>query len=77
MMASNTLRIVTHAPAILHWSKDDWQTVNDDRLMPPGLDLFYIDMPAGIFKPGDTIVFTFFYPIEDAWEGQDYRIAVE
>lgn len=77
MMASNTLRIVTHAPAILHWSKDDWQTVNDDRLMPPGLDLFYIDMPAGTFKTGDTIVFTFFYPIEDAWEGQDYRIAVE
>jgi len=77
MKASDTLRIITFAPAILHWSKNNWETVQDDRLLPPGIDLFYIDIPRGTLKSGDVFVFTFYYPIEDAWEGQDYRIEVE
>lgn len=72
--ASDTLRVVTHEPAILHWSKDGWRALNDDRLMSSGLGTFYIDI-TGI-ESGWNIVFTFYYPERDMWEGMDYEISV-
>ncbi|MBI3398920.1 MAG: glucan 1,4-alpha-glucosidase [Deltaproteobacteria bacterium] len=75
--AMETLRIVTHEPAILHWSKDGWKTVKDNELMDSGLGVFYTDIPIGTVHPGDIVIFTFYYPIEDEWEGRDYRIAAE
>jgi len=74
LKTSDTLRVVTHEPAILHWSKDRWRTLSDDRLMPSGLDTFYIDITG--FESGGNILFTFYYPERDMWEGMDYEISV-
>jgi glucoamylase len=77
MKPSDTLRIITLEPAMLHWSKDNWKTVRDDELISSGLELFYIDIPSGTFDVGNTFVFTFYYPMKDGWEGRDYIIFIE
>lgn len=73
---NDVLRIVSHEPAIVRWSADNWKTVNDNELKPSGLGVFYIDIQKG-FKAGTVFIFTFYYPTTDRWEGRDYSVFVE
>lgn len=77
MKAMETLRIVTHEPALLHWSMDGWRTIKDDELVDSGLGVFYMDMPQKVLQPGDSLVFTLYYPKTNKWEGKDYSIFIE
>ena len=77
MVVSDTMRIVTFKPALLHWSRDHWKTVNDDLLQPTSLGLFYFDIPAGTFLPMEEFLFTFFYPSDKIWEGRNYQISIK
>jgi len=70
------LRIVTFEPALLHWSLDNWMNTKDSELLPSGLGLFYLDIPSGSFKQGDVLLFTFYYPERDRWEGKDYSLFI-
>lgn len=73
---SDTIRVITFEPAILHWSKDNWEGVKDNELLSSSLGLFYLDLPPKTFKAGDIFLFTFYYPITDKWEGMDYKISI-
>lgn len=74
--AEDTLRIVTHEPAMLHWSMDNWKTVKDNELEPSGLGTFYLDI-QGRLEVGRVFVFTLYYPIANKWEGKDYVISIK
>ncbi|MBI5097011.1 MAG: glucan 1,4-alpha-glucosidase [Nitrospirae bacterium] len=76
MKGSDTLRVVTFEPALLHWSLDNWKNTKDSELLPSGLGLFYLDIPSGSFKQGDILLFTFYYPERDRWEGKDYSLFI-
>ena len=76
MKANDALRIVTHEPAIVRWSVDNWKTAKDNELKPSGLGVFYIDIQEG-FESGNVFIFTFYYPMVDRWEGRDYSILIK
>ena len=74
---NKTLRIALLSPARVHWSVDNWQTSHDTDTRDTGLEMYVLDLPTASLPPGGQVVFTFFWPIENRWEGTDYRVTVE
>ena len=70
-----TLRIQAGAPFLLHWTRDDWHTVEDSHSTPTALGIEYLDI-ANPPKGSGPIRFTFFWPDAGRWEGRDFEVAV-
>ncbi len=71
-----TLRIQVAAAFRLHWSTDEWHTVEDNPSSPPVLGFHYVDIPIPDAQQ-TPIRFTFFWTAANHWEGRDYMVAVE
>jgi glucoamylase len=71
-----TLRIQVPAAFRLHWSANEWQSVQDSPSSPQVLGFHFVDIPISDAQRA-SIRFTFFWTIEDRWEGRDYVVAVE
>jgi glucoamylase len=69
------LRMQAGAPFLLHWTRDNWGTVEDSRSTPTALGIEYLDI--GILpQQGGRIRFTFFWTDAGRWEGRDFEVAV-
>ena len=77
MPAGASLRIETHAPAVVHWSTDGWQTVHDTATRDTTLGVHVADVPTAQVKGGGMVVLTFFWPAANRWEGTDFVVLVE
>jgi glucoamylase len=75
--AGRVLRVELLTMASLHWSVDGWRTVQDTPTKDSGLGIHFADLDTASLKPGNAIVFTLYWPVEDRWEGVDYDISVE
>ena len=73
---SSTLRIQVPAPFRLHWTSDEWQTINDAVSVGTALGIEFVDIkiPAGQRAP---VRFTFFWTNNNSWEGRDYVVEIE
>ncbi|MBI4527460.1 MAG: glucan 1,4-alpha-glucosidase [Deltaproteobacteria bacterium] len=71
-----TLRIQAPASFLLHWSRDDWQTVEDTCSLPTRLGIEFVDIPIPPEQRA-PIRFTFFWTASHRWEQRDYEVAVE
>ena len=71
------LRIVLLSSALVHWSSDGWKTAHDVNTRDSGLGVHAADLPTDKLAVGREVVFTFYWPKEDRWEGEDYSIVVE
>ncbi len=70
------LRVEVLVPVLVHWSDDNWQTTKDSKTIDTGLGVHYVDLPTNRLSPGANIVFTFFWPEADKWEGTDFQVTV-
>jgi len=70
------LRISVPAPALVHWSFDQWQTSHDSETVDTGLGLHVVDLPSHELEDGREILFTFYWKAEQRWEGVDFRVKV-
>ncbi|ABF41808.1 Glucan 1,4-alpha-glucosidase [Candidatus Koribacter versatilis Ellin345] len=74
--ANTKVRLLASAPFQLHWSAENWATVNDSPSTKTDLGVHYVDVViAG--DPHDPLRFTFYWTAESRWEGKDYELAVE
>jgi len=71
-----TLRLETLAPAVVHWSADDWRSVHDTPTRDTGLGVWVADLPTADLPTGATLRFTFYWPAADRWEGRDFAVEV-
>ncbi len=73
MRAGDVLRIQAPEPFRLHWSDDNWATVNDTDAADSGIGVYYVDLPT---RPHAMTVFkfTFFWTARDRWQGEDYEV---
>jgi glucoamylase len=71
------LRLILTAPALVHWSLDNWQTQKDTNTNDTGLGTHVADLASDLLSVGSEIVFTFFWLQEQRWEGTDFRVGVE
>ena len=70
------LRIETVSPVLVHWSSDHWHTVRDTESKDTGMGMHIVDIDTGSMAAGSDIVFTFFWPEENRWEGRDFVVTV-
>jgi glucoamylase len=77
MPQGKLLRIVATAPARVHWSFDGWTTDNDSIARDTNLGVYAVDLPTGALASGRQIIFTFFWPEADRWEGRDFTVVIE
>ena len=73
--AGKILRFEVLAPAIVHWSADEWQTVHDTGTRDTGFGIHVADLPTAGLSAG-RVQFTFRWPLADRWEGADFAVAV-
>ncbi|HEV3344428.1 MAG TPA: glycoside hydrolase family 15 protein, partial [Pirellulales bacterium] len=76
MPAGKTLRLEALAPAVAHWSADNWQTAHDTPTRDTGLGVHFVDLPTRNLAVGTRVVFTFYWPDAAKWEGVDFCIHV-
>lgn len=70
------LRIEAHEPFTLHWSKDNWNTLEDTRSTDTGLGMHIVDIKLEKAKAGAEIIFTFCWEKDARWEGQNFTVKV-
>jgi glucoamylase len=70
-----TLRIELDQPARVHWSIDNWRTVNDSETLDSGLGVFYFDAPTTALQSAEKIVFTLFWTNTQNWLGRDFAVS--
>jgi glucoamylase len=70
------IRLETQAPATVHWGVGDWTNVQDVRTRDTSLGMHIVDLPTASFAGGTRVVFTFYWPEADRWEGVDFSIEV-
>ncbi len=76
MFCGKILRIETMANSIIHWSDDDWKTVQDIENSRQILGIYFSDLPTESLSDGSQIKFTFYWPEVNRWEGTDFEIQV-
>ena len=74
--AGRSLRVEVLAPAIVHWSTDNWRTVHDDETRDTGLGVYSVDLPTQAAADGTRIDFTLYWPEAGRWEGTDFYVVV-
>ncbi len=70
------LRVQAPAAFRLHWSRDEWRTVEDTSSSATAMGIEFVDIPIPSSQQA-PIRFTFFWTTANRWEGRDYMIAVE
>jgi glucoamylase len=76
MPPGKILRIETLAPAVVHWSADDWKTVQDVTARDVGLGIHSADLVTQAISRGQEVKFTFYWPDADHWEGANFIVRV-
>lgn len=72
---ASLLRIQGTEPFRLHWSDDDWHSVNDTESISNALQIDYVDLPLHKQEQEKTCMwFTFFWRNSHQWEGGDYTM---
>ncbi len=77
MPSSKMLRIETMAPAVIHWSADDWEMVQDVRTYDSGLGIHIANLSTEALPEGKQVKFTFYWPEAGHWEGVDFVVRVD
>ena len=77
MRAGRTLRVQTNRAAVVHWSRDGWNTSQDTPAREARLlGVWIADLETSRLAAGAAVDFTIYYPNERQWEGKDYRVTV-
>jgi glucoamylase len=71
------LRVTLLSPALVHWSFDRWQTVQDTKATDTGLGTHVTDLPSSALAAGSEIFFTIHWVKEQRWEGTNFSVEVE
>jgi glucoamylase len=71
-----TLRVETQAPAVIHWSADEWRSAADAETRDTDLGVYVVDLPTGELVAGTRISFTIYWPASRKWEGVDFAVRV-
>jgi glucoamylase len=77
MLLGNILRIELMAEARVHWSSNEWHTVHDIETRDTKVGIHVADLPTRDLPDKTEIVFTFFWPEDQRWEGSNFTVGVE
>jgi glucoamylase len=75
--AGRIVRVELPAPALVHWSSDDWHTLHDTPTRDSGFGMHYADLDTSTLGSGSAVVFTLYWPADERWWGVDCRLTIE
>jgi len=70
------LRLETLAPCRVHWSSDGWKTTRETDSRRTGIGIYVADLATENLPLGSKILFTFYWPEVEHWEGVDYVVSI-
>jgi glucoamylase len=70
------LRVEVLNQAVIHWSADNWKTVQDTPVKDTGLGIYLADLPVDDLLAGGQVVFTFYWPLANHWEGTNFQVKI-
>ncbi len=70
------LTIALPRPARVHWGVDGWQNIADGETQDTGVGMHAIELPAASFAHANRIDFTMQWLDTQAWQRQDFHVAV-
>jgi glucoamylase len=76
LVQGTNLRVELLAPALVHWSADNWKTATDVKTVDSGLGLHYADLPTNKLAVGGKVTFSFFWTDAGKWEGTNWVVDV-
>jgi glucoamylase len=76
MPVGKILRIETLTSATIHWSADEWETVQNAATRDTGLGIHTVDIATDAVPEGQQIKFTFHWSDSDRWEGADFMVRI-
>jgi glucoamylase len=59
----------------LHWSNDNWQTVQNTDSTPTAIDIEFVDIAISSNQKF-PINFTFFWTDSQSWENRNYQVTL-
>ncbi len=74
--AGKALRIELASPAIVHWTTNQWDKVQDTRTADVGRDVHAAELETTELPPNTRIQFTFYWPKVNRWEGEDFELRI-
>src|SRR5208282_3163935 len=77
MLAGQRLAIALPRPAVVHWGREGWHEVADQPTPDSGLGFEVATLDVGRLPPGERIDFTWRWQETSAWQGEDYRVAIQ
>ncbi|MHB9155587.1 MAG: PRC-barrel domain-containing protein [Endomicrobiales bacterium] len=77
MESGKKLRIVLQAPAVVHWTTDNWKSSYDTKTHDTGMGVHIAELDTENVSPGKSLHFTFFWPQANHWEGQNFSVRVK
>jgi glucoamylase len=69
-----SLRIELLAPAVIHWSINNWEEVIKTKTNETSIGIHLADIPTSSLKTDEQIQFTFFWSEANHWEGQNFAV---
>jgi glucoamylase len=73
-----TLRLLTGAHAIVHWTSKGWEDARGLDTQSSALpELFVADLPTAELPLGTVVEFTFQWPAAGKWEGRNFRVSIK
>ena len=77
MARGKILRLILAAEATIVWSTDGWKcTSASDMTFEQGLNLWFADFPTSEWPANSVMDFTFFWKLEQRWEGRNWQVSV-
>ncbi len=73
----HTLRMQLSSPAVVHWTANQWDVVEDTRTAEISSGVHVADLATEQLPPGTLVQFTFYWPGVNRWEGGDFEVRVE
>ncbi len=70
------LRVEVLAAATVHWSTDNWKTMQDTLTTDTGLGVHVAELPTTNLAPGSILSFTFYWSAVERWEGTNFDMMV-
>lgn len=72
-----SLRVEVSAPAMVHWSGDEWRTFHDVQTTDSGLGPCYATLDTSRLAAGRKVLLTFYWPEIGKWEESTFEVTVK
>jgi len=70
------LRVEVPGSAVVHWTANNWATVQDANTVQSKFGTHFVDLPVDQMTLGQVVEFTLYWHANGHWEGENYKVEI-